>query len=136
MLVRLIATGALAWGLIATGAVALADSAEAKLFQGRTAQGHRIKFLVKKNTFKIQRFKADLRCSDGGGLLLDEGGFLWTRVSGGGNFRDAQFGKTDSVYFRGRLSEGRIRGKVRLTDKLKRGVRCRSKWIRFNATPR
>ncbi len=54
----------------------------------------------------------------------------------GGNFRDAQFGNTDSVYFQGRVSKRRIRGRIRVTDKEKRGPRCASRWIAFHATPR
>lgn len=136
MLARFITGGVLAWSLLGAGALALAEPAEAKLFQGKTAQGFKIKLLGKEKAFKIHVFDAELKCSDGDWLLLEEGGFLWTRVSPNGSFKDAQFGRTDSVYFRGRMTERRIRGRLRVTDKLKGGVRCRSRWIRFNATPR
>lgn len=136
MFVRLAVAGAMASGLIATDVVALADSASARMFKGRTAQGYRIKIAAKERKLKLLRFEADLRCRDGSILTLIESGFLWTRVGKKGSFRDAQFGRTDSVYFRGRVNERRIRGRVRLTDKLRRGVRCRSRWIAFNATPR
>lgn len=137
MLTRLIAAGALALGLIATDAGALAASADARMFKGRTAQGYRIKLSVKDGKFKILKFEADLRCRDGSTLTLIESGFLWTPVRGNGSFRDAQFGRTDSVYFRGRLNERRLRGRVRLTDELRDGkLRCRSRWIAFNARPR
>jgi hypothetical protein len=133
MFVRLIAASAMALGLLASDAAALTDSAEARIFKGRTAQGYRIELNVKDRKFKILRFEADLRCRDGSTLTLVESGFLWTPVRRGGSFRDAQFGRTDSVYFRGRLGERRLRGRVRLTDKLRGGPRCKSRWIRFSA---
>ncbi len=135
MFVRLVVGGALALGLLASDAV-LAGSAEARMYKGRTAQGHRIKVTVKKGTFRIHLFEIDLRCRDGSALSLEESGFLWTKPKSNGSFRDAQFGKTDSVYFRGRVSEQRIRGRIRVTDKEKRSPMCASRWIAFNATPR
>lgn len=140
MLIRLVVSGALALGLVATGSAATADSADARLFKGKTGQGYRIKLNVKGNKFKLLRFEADLKCRNGVRLTLIESGFLWTKTRKGGSFRDAQFGKTDSVYFRGRLSNKRLRGRVRLTDKIKkRGAKgrvgCKSRWIRFNAAP-
>lgn len=136
MFVRLIVGSALALGLVAADAAALADSAEARMLKGKTAQGHRIKIAAKGRTFRIHGFEIDLRCRDGSALLLDEGGFLWTKTKPNGSFRDSQFGKTDSVYFRGRVSERGIRGQLRVTDKEKRGPMCASRWVAFNATPR
>jgi hypothetical protein len=134
MLVRLIVGCALACGLIASGSVALADSASARMFKGKTAQGYPIKVVVKERVFKIQTFEVDLRCRGGGELLLEEGGFLWTKTKANGSFRDSQFGKTDSVYFRGRVTEQGIRGRLRVTDKEKRKPMCASRWVAFNAT--
>lgn len=136
MLVRLIAGSAIACALIAAGA-AQADSAHARLLKGKTAQGYRIKLVAQDRKLKILKFEADLKCRDGSILTLIESGFLWTPASASGRFRDSQFGRTDSVYFRGRLTERRVRGRVRLTDRLgKRGPRCSSRWIAFNATAR
>jgi hypothetical protein len=133
MCARLLITAVLGFAMLAASAAAVTDSAGARLFKGKTAQGYRIKLNVKEPRFKILRFEADLRCSDGTLLTLIESGFLWTRAGSSGSFRDAQFGRTDDVFFRGRLSENRIQGRVRLTDELRRGVDCRSKWIRFTA---
>jgi hypothetical protein len=133
MFLRLMMCGTLACALIAGEAAAAADPAAARTLKGRTAQGYAIKFLAKGDSFKIVRFEADLRCRDGSTLILEESGFLWTRTGKAGSFRDAQFGRTDSVYFRGRLGERRIRGRVRLTDRLGK-IRCSSRWIKFNAT--
>jgi hypothetical protein len=136
MFVRLVVGGALAFGLLASDAAALAGSAEARMFKGKTAQGFRIKVVVKERAFRIHMFDVELKCRDRSRLLLEEGGFLWTKPKPNGSFRDAQFGKTDSVYFRGRVSERRIRGRVRVTDKEKRKPKCASRWVAFNATPR
>jgi hypothetical protein len=136
MLVRLIMGCAIACGLIASNAVALVDPASASMFKGKTAQGHPIKVVVKEQTFRIHVFDIELKCRDGSWLLLEEGGFLWTKAKPNGSFRDSQFGKTDSVYFRGRVTERRMQGRIRVTDKEKRGPRCASRWIAFNATPR
>lgn len=131
MLVRLIVSGAIACSLIASEAAALTDSASARMYKGKTAQGYRMKVLVKNRTFRIQKFEVQLKCRDGSRLLLEEGGFLWTKVKPNGSFRDAQFGKTDSVYFRGRMTGQRIRGRLRVTDKEKRRPKCASRWIAF-----
>lgn len=136
MLVRIVVGGALALGLVATDAAALASSAEARMFKGKTAQGLRIKVVVKERTFRIHGFNVELKCRDGSRSLLEEGGFLWTKPKPNGSFRDSQFGDTDSVYFRGHVSERRIRGRLRVTDREKRGPMCASRWITFSATPR
>ena len=136
MFVRLLVSGAIACGLLASSAVALADPAAAVMFKGKTGQGYTIKIVAKERKLKLIRFEADLRCRDGGILTLIEGGFLWTETKRSGSFRDSQFGKTDSVYFRGRMTEKRIRGRVRLTDKERGSPRCSSRWISFHATPR
>lgn len=136
MLVRLVVGSTLVLGLLATAASARTDSAEARMYKGKTAQGHGIKVVVKERTFRIHVFDIELKCRDGSWLLLEEGGFLWTKMKPNGSFRDSQFGKTDSVYFRGRVTERRMRGRIRVTDKEKRGPMCASRWIAFNATPR
>jgi hypothetical protein len=136
MVSRLVACGAIACCFVAGSAVASAEPAAAEMFKGKTSQGHRFKTVVRGQAFKIHVFEIDLRCRDGSELALIEGGFLWTKVGKRGSFRDAQFGRTDSVYFRGRLNERRIRGRLRVTDRLGDGTRCASRWIAFNATPR
>lgn len=135
MLLRMLVTGLIACGLLAADSAAGVDQAGARLFKGKTAQGHRIKLQVKEGIFRIHTFDADLRCHDGTSLLIEEGGFLWTKTKPNGHFRDAQFGDTDSVYFRGRLTGRRIRGQVRVTDKGKGEPFCASRWIKFSATP-
>jgi hypothetical protein len=136
MISRLIASGVIACCLLVGSASAAADPAGAKLFKGKTGQGYRIKVLVREQAFRIHVFDIDLNCRDGSELALIEGGFLWTKTDKAGRFKDAQFGRTDSIYFRGRLNERRIRGRLRVTDRRNDGTRCSSRWIAFNATPR
>jgi hypothetical protein len=136
MVFRLIACGAVACCLVVGGAGASAEPVEAQTFKGKTSQGYRIKAQVKGEAFRIHVFDIDLRCRDGSELALIMGGYLWTKVGKRGAFHDAQFGRTDSTYFRGRLNERRLKGKLRVTDRLRDGTRCASHWITFNATPR
>lgn len=136
MISRLIACGAITCGLIAGGAAVSADRASAELFKGRTGQGYGIKVQVREQAFRVHVFDIDLRCRDGSELPLIMNGYLWKRVGKGGGFRDAQFGLTDATYLRGRLHERRISGRLRVTDRLRDGTRCASRWISFNATPR
>lgn len=136
MVFRLIACGAIACCLVAGGAAASAERVEARMFKGKTSQGYRIKAQVRDQAFRIHVFDIDLRCRDGSELALIMGGYLWTKVGKRGSFRDAQFGRTDSTYFRGRLNERRLHGRLRVTDRLRDGTRCASRWIAFNATPR
>lgn len=136
MLVRLVLGGVLALGLLATDTAAMADSAQARMLKGRTSQGHRIKLVVKQGAFRIHAFDIDLRCRDGSSLLLEESGFLWTRVKPNGSFRDAQFGRTDSVYFRGRAGERQLSGRIRVTDRERGGPKCASRWVGFRVGAR
>jgi hypothetical protein len=136
MLRRLILGCALACGLLATQATASAASAEARVLTGKTGQNYRIVVKADRRGLKIQRFNAKLNCRDGTLLILQESGFLRTPARRGGRFKDVQFGKTDTVRFRGRLRARSVRGKLRVNDKLNNGVRCSSRWIPFRATRR
>lgn len=136
MLLRLFLSAALACGLFAMSAAALAEMADARMFTGKTAQRYRIKAAVNDRSVKLLRFNIKLSCRDGSTLILAESGFLRTPVRRNGAFRDAQFGRTDAVRFRGRLSRNSLRGKVRVIDKPRKGVACKSRWVAFRAKPR
>ena len=132
MLARLMICGVMACGLLAAPMVA---SAEAKrgVLKGRTAQGYKITLKMQgENAFKLLAFKADLTCRDGTLLQLDEGGFLSTRLRSNGSFKDTQYGRTDTVWFRGKITEKAVRGRVRLKDRYGKKNPCTSRWIRFN----
>ncbi len=137
MISRLISFGVLALCLVGGGAVASADRADAKLFKGTTGQGYRIKIQVREQAFRIHVFDIDLRCRDGSELPLRMNGYLWTKVGKRGGFRDAQFGRTDGTYFRGRLYKGEdlIAGQLRVTDRLRDGTRCASRLMEFTGVP-
>ena len=83
-----------------------------------------------------ERFKIELGCRDGSRLILDESGFLRTPVRGNGSFRDVQYGRTDTVYIRGKMSGKSVRGRLRVKDKLRNGVRCHSRWVSFRVKQR
>jgi hypothetical protein len=133
MFVRLILSSVLVCSLVMLE-VAAAGAASKGQLKGRTAQGYAIKVAMRgESSFDLLRFKADLKCRDGSTLQLIESGFLPTRIRDNGSFRDAQFGRTDSVYFKGRAQgTDSIRGRVRLTDELgKKKIPCKSRWIGF-----
>ncbi len=134
MLFRLFLSGALVCGLLAMSATASAESAEARMFTGKTAQRHKLKAAVTGRKMKVLRFKASLKCRDGSTLILTESGFLPTRLRGG-SFKDVQYGRTDTVRFRGRLKGRKLRGKLRVIDKTKK-LKCKSRWISFSAKRR
>jgi hypothetical protein len=120
-------------GLVGVELTSLADAAGRSVHRGKTAQGYPLTLRMQgEKSFTLLRFKADLRCRDGSELQLAESGFLPTRVRGNGSFRDTQYGKTDTVRFRGKVTNGKVKGRVRLEDKLgKKKIRCSSKWIGF-----
>jgi hypothetical protein len=130
MMLRLIACGSIACCVLAAGA----GAGTARVFEGRTSQGYGFNVVVREQAFRIRAFDVDLRCRDGSELALIMNGYLWTRVGGRGHFRDAQFGLTDATYFRGRLQERRIRGRLRVTDRLRDGTRCSTRWLGFTAS--
>jgi hypothetical protein len=129
-------TGALLVCALLTANGATAGAAQKRVFKGSTAQDRGIRVAVTKRSIQIKRFKIRLSCRDGSILILDESGFLRTPVRRNGRFRDAQYGRTDEVLIRGRVSRGVVRGRLRVKDKLNSGVRCRSQWVAFTARPR
>jgi len=133
MRTRIALSAVLACGAVAVGGVA-ADAAPKKTFKGKTAQKRPVKIAVRGRTIDVLHFKARLKCRNGDILILDEGGFLPTRVKGNGKFRDKQFGRTDTVLIRGRLRGRVVRGKLRVFDKIgRKGIKCKSHWIKFKA---
>lgn len=132
MLARLVISSVLAFGLLAAP---LASGAEARrgVLKGRTGQGYAITLKMQgERAFKLLEFDADLQCRDGTELLLEEGGFLTTPLRRNGTFKDVQYGRTDTVWFRGKVTDRAVRGRVRLKDKWGKDNPCASRWIRFN----
>lgn len=131
MRLRIAMSAVLACGAVAVGGM-VAEAAPKKTYKGKTAQKKPVKLAVRGRTIDILHFKARLKCRNGDALILDEGGFLPTPMKRNGKFRDKQYGKTDTVLFRGRLRGRKVRGKLRVFDRLGR-VKCRSNWIKFTA---
>ncbi len=129
--------------LIATcalGCAALAiDTASAEPqsgpMKGRTGQGRAIRLQLKQDSVRIKAFTIEARCRDGDYLIIEEGGFLPTKIGKGGRIHDYQYGKTDKVWIRGRLKGRRLRGTIRVTDRWGK-VKCNSGWVRFHASTR
>ncbi|HWB69814.1 MAG TPA: hypothetical protein VG518_07540 [Solirubrobacterales bacterium] len=134
MFVRLVVSMALAYGLLVAPLVAGAQGAGRGALEGRTSQGYRVALRMQgAGSFKLLRFTASLKCRDGPLLRLEESGFLPTPLHRGGRFKDAQFGNTDAVRFKGRVTRGAVRGRIRLEDKLgKKKIHCSSRWIGFH----
>ena len=131
MLARFVISAVLVSAVLAAP---LAAGAEAKrgVLKGRTAQGYKITLKMQgERAFKLLEFKADLDCRDGTELLLEEGGFLSTRLRRNGSFKDVQYGRTDTVWFRGKVTDSAVRGRVRLKDRYGKKNPCTSRWIRF-----
>ena len=102
-------------------------------YRGKTAQGNRIQISVSPGRITLIRFKAKLLCRDGSYLFGDASDFEATRLKRGGRFSDVQYGKTDVVSWRGRVSSKKVTGTLRVKDKLASGVRCDSRPVRFAA---
>jgi len=132
MRLRIALSAAMACGAVAVGGMT-AEAAPKKMFKGKTAQKRPVKIAVSGNRIDIIHFKARLKCSNGDILILDERGFLPTPVKGNGKFRDKQFGRTDTVLIRGRLRGRVVSGRIRVIDRLRGGLRCKSNWIKFTA---
>ena len=131
MFLRLILGSALALSLV----IADVAAARAEVVKGRTAQGYRIKAMMKgDNSVRLLDFKADLQCRDGTVLQLAEGGFLPSDVRRDGSIREVQYGNTDTIFIRGRVSKGAFSGRLRLTDRYGKNNPCRSHWIKFRVS--
>jgi hypothetical protein len=132
MFARLMLSSVLTCGLLLAPLVAEAGAAKRGVLKGRTAQGHKITMKMQgERAFKLLSFNADLDCRDGTELLLEEGGFLTTPLRGNGSFKDVQYGRTDTVWFRGRVTDSAVRGRVHLKDRYGKGNPCASRWIKF-----
>lgn len=124
--------------LVAAETAPAASAAPKRVFKGKTAQKRTVRLVVRPNsTLKMLRFKARLKCRNGMVLIVDERGFVPTRIRRNGRFKDVQVGRTDEVFFRGRVRSRMVRGTIRVKDRLhKRGPRCASRWIKFRAKVR
>jgi hypothetical protein len=125
--------------LIAMGAIALlatqapAQSARPALYRGKSNQGRPIQFSTSQNQITLIRFKVKMLCRDGSLLFGDASDFEASALRANGAFADVQYGNTDTVSFKGRLKGGKLKGTLRVKDRLKSGVRCDSQPVSFTA---
>jgi len=120
--------------MLAAEGAPFAGAAPKRVYKGKTAQKRPVRITKRGNTIKLRHFAAALKCRNGVRLVVSESGFVPTPLRGNGSFNDVQVGKTDEVFFKGRVRGKLVRGKVRVKDRLhKRGPRCASKWIGFRA---
>jgi hypothetical protein len=135
MRLRLISSAIMVCALAALSG-AEAGAASKRVYKGKTVQKHRIRAAVSGNKLKVLHFKARLRCRDGSVLVVDESGFLPTPIRGNGKFHDVQVGSTDRVLLKGKIRGRVVRGKIRVIDKLRSGVKCNSSLVKFTAKRR
>jgi hypothetical protein len=134
---RLLFGAAMACALVTAQGVAFAGGTPKRVYKGKTRQRRVVRLSARGNSMKLHHFTAKLKCRDGSILIDEESGFQRTRLRRGGRFHDVQVGSTDEVFFKGRVRNDVIHGKIRVTDRLgKHGVRCRSGWIGFSARER
>ncbi len=134
MIRRLATGGVLACLIAAMAATVPADAATKTLFKGRTGQKRVVRLKTEKHALRIVRFNIRLSCRDGSILIDEESGFVRTPIHRG-RFRDVQVGSTDTVMIRGKAKGRAVRGRLRVKDRLGRGVRCDSRWVKFSARP-
>lgn len=132
-----LAVGAMMVGalmLVAEGAPSADAASKKRVYKGKTAQKRPVRITKRGDSIKLRHFVAALKCRNGVRLIVSESGFVRTPLRGNGSFNDVQVGRTDEVFFKGRVRGKLVRGKVRVKDRLhKRGPRCASRWINFRA---
>jgi hypothetical protein len=113
-----------------------AFGAKQSVYRGKTSQGKQIQIAASANQIAPIRFKVRMLCRDGSLLFGDASDFKATPLSASGAFADTQYGTTDTVIWKGRVKGNRVRGTLRVKDRLKSGVRCDSGPLRFSAKQR
>ena len=116
-----------------TDADALAP--KAGTYKGKTKQGRGIVFRLNHGQLDLRHFSIKLRCRDGSILIDQESGFEPSTLRANGSFREYQFGSTDKVWFRGRVNDRLVRGRIKVKDRWGH-IRCNSGWVRFSAKRR
>jgi hypothetical protein len=126
---------------VALAAIVLCLAASASLaattnngaYGGKTAQGFRLRARVEGGRITLIRVKVKLRCHDGGLLYDDLSDFEPSPMRSDGSFTDVQFGPSDEVSWTGHVRKDRLKGSLRVTDKVEGGVKCDSGTVTFSA---
>jgi hypothetical protein len=112
-------------------AVAAGAATDGK-YKGKTAQKKRVAFTIGGNTITGLRFAINLKCSNGDTLTDDESDFEPIDLDAAGKFSDEQVGGKDQVKLSGKVKGSTVKGRVRVQDKLKKGVTCK-RAVKFKA---
>lgn len=120
-------------GLPAAGALAAGRHAQdgKVVYRGKTSQGRPIAVAAAPGRVTIMRFAVRALCRDGSVLHATVDGFEATAVGPGGRFADVQYGSSDVVSWKGKVVPGQISGTLRVKARLRNGVSCDSRSVRF-----
>jgi hypothetical protein len=128
-------TGCILAALLAAALLATVAGAAGKgnaTYRGKTAQNKPIKIVGKGGSLSLASFQIRLLCRDGSLLFANVSGFEPTPVKGG-SFADTQYGPTDVVKWDGKVSAGKVSGRVQVENRLPSGTKCGSGPVRFTA---
>lgn len=101
------------------------------LYRGKTSQGRPIQISATPGRVTLVRFAVRALCRDGSVLYATVDGFEATAVGPGGRFTDVQYGSSDAVSWKGKVAPGQISGSLRVDARLRSGVSCDSRSVRF-----
>lgn len=113
------------------GAFALAASNGGTRYVGKTKQHRTIRVLANARQARLQNFAIELHCRDGSILVDQESGFEPSAIRHG-QFRDTQYGSTDTVIYKGRVRGAKVTGTVKVRDRVGK-IRCSSPTVKFTA---
>ena len=129
-LLALLAAALLAAALCASLATAAGNGSAT--YRGKTAQNKPIKVKGTAGSLTLASFQIRMLCHDGSFYFASVSGFEATAVKGG-RFSDTQYGGSDVVKWDGKVSAGKVSGRVQVEDKLPSGMHCGSGPVRFVA---
>lgn len=103
------------------------------VYRGKTSQGRPIAVAAAPGRVTLLRFAVRALCRDGSVLHATVDGFEPTTVGPRGRFADVQYGSSDAVSWKGKVASGQISGSLRVKARLRSGVGCDSRTVRFKA---
>ena len=118
--------------VVPAAAPAAGERGKAKLARGKSSQKRGIAAKIYGQRLRMLDFNAVLKCRDGSKLIVEEGGFLPTKLRSDGRFSDVQYGNTDTVRLRGRVGKHMVSGRLRVQDRWGK-TPCDSRWFKFKA---
>src|SRR5205814_10572437 len=113
--------------------VTAADASTKRTFKGKTSQKKAISFKVKGNKITGLKFTVDLTCSDGSTLTDVESGFQTIKFGKRGKINDDQVGSTDEIVMVAKSRRGKVKGTLKVNDKLNASTTCGPQTVKFTA---